>query len=207
MTFNKANGIPQVAQVGRPPHVQELLVALTSSFRFDGTMDGLLARVGAISMLPNINYWSTTKKEWRPFAYDAYALTGPDPKGRRPDFSASDLRKDADLYYWESDTNTGDVIYHLKVYESSPDRVVIASDNATSIREFFITLFKPSALQTVLIIQRLSPGIFSVYILNRTDQGASAFTDGHEESYVNRTVALYQQLAGIKTDLEPPVAR
>jgi len=185
----------------------KLLVTLTGSFHFDGAMDELLARVGDISALRNVQYWSTTRNKWRHLAYDASALEGPDSIVRRPDFSASDFKKGADLYYWEKSTSSGNAVYHLSVYESTPDRVAIASENVTPIRVFFVTLFKPNALQSVLFIQRLSPGLFGVYLIGRTDRGASVFADGREESYVNREVALYRQIAGIKTDLEPPAAR
>jgi hypothetical protein len=184
-----------------------LVVALAGSFRFDGKIGDLLARAGAISTLPKVQYWSTTDKKWRSLAYGASALTGPDPKSRRGDFSASELTKDADLYYWEDDSRTGEAVYRLRVYESTPDRAIIASENVTAIRRFFLTLFKPGSLQSVMFIQRLSSGVFGVYSLSRTGEGTSGLADGHEESYINRAVALYRQLAGIKTDQEPPAAR
>jgi hypothetical protein len=58
----------------------------------------------------------------------------------------------------------------------------------------------------VLIIQRIAPGLFGVFVLSRSGAGASILTAGHESSYVNRANALYRQLAGIKTDQEPPAA-
>jgi hypothetical protein len=58
----------------------------------------------------------------------------------------------------------------------------------------------------VLIIEHVAPGTFGVSVLNRSGEGASVLTAGHESSYINRAVALYRQLAGIKTDQEPPAA-
>ena len=184
-----------------------LVVSLAGSFHFDGTLDRLLARAGAISQLPNVQYWSTTDKKWRPLAYDASALTGPNAKSRRADFTAADLAKDADLYYWEKDSRSGEIVYRLRVYENAPDRVLLASENVTPVRQFLMTMFKPGALQSVIAIQRLSPGIFGVTILSRTGEGTSFLAQGHDASYVNRAVALYRQLAGTKTDQEPPGAR
>ena len=34
--------------------------------------------------------------------------------------------------------------------------------------------------------------------------GASALADGHEKTYVNRALAFYRKLAGVKPDLETP---
>ena len=183
-----------------------LIVTLTGSFRFDGPMSALLARVGTISALRSIQYWSTTDKKWTPLSNDASALTGPDSKSRRRDFSSSELLKGADLYYWEDDARTGPAVYRLRVSESATERFVISSDNVTPIRRFWFTLFKPGALQSVLIIEHIAPDVFGVSILNRSGEGASMLTAGHESSYVNRATALYRQLAGIKTDQEPPAA-
>ena len=190
-----------------PSSHSKLVIAVAASFHFDGPIDQLLNRVGRISALSNMLYWSTTDKKWRPLAYDSSALSGTDIKNRRGDFLASDLTKGASLHYWEDDTRSGEIVYHLKVLESTPDRVVIVSENVTPIRRFFITLFEPGALQTVLSIQRLSPGVFGVYMLSRTGEGSSAFAAGHDESYINRAVAFYRQIAGIKTDKEPPAAQ
>ena len=183
-----------------------LVVTLTGSFRFNGPMSALLARVGTISALRSIQYWSSTDKKWGPLSNDASALTGPDSKSRRGDFSASELVKGADLYYWEDDARTGQAVYRLRVSESASERFVISSDNVTPIRRFWFTLFKPGALQTVLIIEHVAPGIFGVFVLSRSGEGASALTAAHESTYVNRAAALYRQLAGIKTDQEPPAA-
>jgi len=181
-----------------------LIITLSGSFHFDGPMSTLLARVGTISALRSIQYWSTTDRKWEPLSNDASALTGPDSKSRRPDFSASELVKGAELYYWEDDTHTGPAVYRLRVSESASERFVISSDNVTPIRRFWFTLFKPGALHSVLTIEHVAPGIFGVFVLNRSGAGASVLTAGHESSYVNRATALYRQLAGIKTDQEPP---
>jgi hypothetical protein len=121
-------------------------------------------------------------------------------------FFASELVKGAELYYWEDDTRTGPAVYRLRVSESASERFVISSDNVTPIRRFWFTLFKPGALQSVLTIERVAPGTFGIFVLNRSGDGASVLTAGHESSYVNRATALYRQLAGIKTDQEPPAA-
>lgn len=183
-----------------------LIVTLSGSFHSDDPMSALLTRVGTISALRSIQYWSATDRKWGPLSTDASALTGPDSKSRRPDFSPSELVKGAQLYYWEEDSRTGPAIYRLRVSESTPDRFIIFSENVTPIRRFWLTLFKPGALQSVLVIEHVAPGIFSVSVFNRSGGGTSVLTAGHESSYVNRAAAIYRQLAGIKTDQEPPMA-
>ena len=146
-------------------------MTLTASFRFDGPMSALLARVGSISSLRNIQYRSATDKKWGPLSSDASALTGPNPKLRRGDFSAAELVKGADLYYWEDDVRTGPTVYRLKVSESTPERFEISSDNVTAVQKFVFTLFRPGAMQSVLIIQRIAPGLFGVFVLCRNGEG------------------------------------
>ncbi|HWY62563.1 MAG TPA: DUF6675 family protein [Rhizomicrobium sp.] len=184
----------------------KLVVELAGSFRFGGSMADLVARVGSISTLAKVQYWSTTDKKWRPLANGAAALTSPDAKSRRGDFSASEMTKGADRYYWEDDSRTGAAVYRLRVYENTPERAILASENVTPVRQFFVTLFQTGAIQSVMFIQRLSPGVFGIYSLSRTGEGTSGLAAGHDASYVNRAAALYRQVAGIKTDQEPPAA-
>jgi hypothetical protein len=185
----------------------KLVIALKGSFRFQGALNDLLARLGAISTLAEIRYWSVTDKQWNLLAREASALHGPDPKSRRPDFSGQELMQGEALYYWVDDTRSGNITYRFNVRERTADRAVIVSENVTPVRRFLMTLFKPGALQSALVVQRLSPNVFGLYILNRTGEGSSLLAAGHEESYVNRANALFRQMAGIRTDLEPPAAR
>ena len=189
------------------PSQSKLVIALAGSFHFSGNINLLLDRLVAISTMSKIQYWSTTDKKWRPMAYEASALTGPDAKKRRPDFTASEISKGATLYYWADDTRTGQVTTRINVYESNSERAAITSENITPIKQFFFTLFKPGALQSAIFIQHLSPDTIGVYIMTRTGDGTSALAGGHDASFVNRAVALYRQLAGTKTDQEPPAMR
>jgi hypothetical protein len=201
------------AQQWKPPSCtgwsppSKLVIALKGSFRFEGSMNDLLSRLGAISALANTRYWSVTDKRWLTLARQASALRGPDANTRRPDFSGQELMQGAELYYWVDDTRSGNITYRLKVHERTTDRAVIVSENVTPVRRFLMTLFKPGALQSALAVQRISPNVFGLYILSRTGEGTSMLAAGHEGSYVNRANALFRQMAGIRTDQEPPAAR
>jgi hypothetical protein len=91
------------------------------------------------------------------------------------------------------------------VLESDSDRVVVAVENVSPIRAFFITWFPPRNLQSVYIFERRGSGIWTLYTLWRTGAGANALSAGHEKSYASRALAFYRYLAGIPTDLSPPV--
>lgn len=185
----------------------KVLVGLTTSLQSGGTMTSLIARLGAISALPGVQYWSTTDDKWGPIARAASALSGPDPAARRRDFSASEFATGAQLYYWEDDVRTGSTVYRLTVLGRTPDSLVVSSENVTAIRRFYLTVFQPGALQTLLTIQVAGPGTFAIRILTRSGEGSSMFAAGHEKSFVNRAAALYRYIAGLRTDQEPPAAR
>jgi hypothetical protein len=180
------------------------LVTLAGRFRFAGSMNDLLDRIGAISSLEEVRYWSDNDKEWSRLATNASALTSSSAASRRSDFKAADLSKGAQLFYWENDESNRETVYRLNVYASSSDYFVLANENVTPIKRFVFTIFKPATLQSVMIVQRLSENSFGVYMLSRTDTRASALSEGHESVFVNRSIALYRKLVGAKTGLEPP---
>ena len=104
--------------------------------------------------------------------------------------------------------SSGEVVYRMRVLESGADRIVVATENVSTVRLMVVTLFQPGALQAVHILQRLSPTSWGYYGLSRTTQdGSSSLTEGHEASYVNRAAALYRFVAGVPTDRDPPMAR
>jgi hypothetical protein len=181
-----------------------LLVSLSGQFKFNGTLANLADRIGAISSMREIRYWSADKKAWRPLVNEASALTSPSPVSRRADFKAADLNRGAQLYYRETDEDDRETVYRLNVIANSPDSFVLANENITPVKRFVFTIFKPATLQSVLVLQRLSANTFGVYMLNRTDKGASLLSEGHDKTYVNRSLALYRKLAGDKPDAEIP---
>ena len=205
--LEKVNWRPPSCTGWLPTSRSKLLVALAGSFRFDGTVEDLIAREGAISTLRGIRYWSATEGLWRTLVIDASALSGPDKRSRRADFSAAELVKGSELHFWEHDSRSGEIVYRMSVLDRGPDRAVIATENETPVRFLLVTLFAPGALQSVEFIARVSPGIWGVYLLTRTGEGTSVLAGSHDASYVNRAVALYRHLAGIPTDREPPAAR
>ena len=173
----------------------DLVVAVAGSFRSTANADELLGRLGAISAYPSIRYWSASSKAWRPIAERAWAVDDPRRGRPRADFTAADLSASSPLYYAEEDSRTGTVIYRMQSMSSTPNRAVLAIENASSIRFYFLRLFDPGALQTVFFLERLSPVTWGLYEVTRTGTGASIFAGGHEESYVNRAVAVFWYLA------------
>jgi hypothetical protein len=223
--------LPDYAEPGAPPNVRawsgkaargwqppscstwqatdaDMLVGLAGSFRYDGEIDGLLARIGAISSKKGVRYWSTTEKNWQMLVTDAFALGGPDAALRRADFKPAEMAKGQAIHYAQSDNRSaGHCVYRERVLAADRERVLIESENLTPIKKMMVTLYAPGDLQTLYVIERRAPGQWNFYSLTRTRMASSILPTGSEASYINRAVAFYRHVAGIPTDLEPPGAR
>jgi hypothetical protein len=182
------------------------VVALAGSFRFDGDLSALVARLGSVSALRGVQYWSATEKRWRPLVYDAAALASPDPNARRGDFTLDEMTAGTRLYYWVNDSRFGPVTYEQTVLARGEERASIATRNMTRVTFFFATLFAPGELRTAVFIEKISPGVWGMYLMLGASGGGWPL-DGGDASFVNRAVALYRQAAGIPSDMEPPAIR
>ena len=177
--------------------------ALAGRFRDSASASDLLARLGAISALAGLKYWSITDHRWATLITDAGALEGLRRKLRRADFTAGELRAGEDLYFAQQDNrSSSEVIYRMRVRESSEDRLVVSVENATPVRRFLLTLFDPGDLQAIYILRRFSPQVWGCYVLSGVREGL--LTGGNTGSQVNRAAAIYRHIAGIPGDQDPP---
>jgi uncharacterized protein DUF6675 len=184
-----------------------VLVALAGRFRFEGSADDLLRRFGAISTLRGIRYWSVTDHDWRTLITQATALDGPDLTRPRADFTFAEMKGGNDLYFAHDESRTsGEVIYRLQVRELTPNRVVVATENITSVTKLLLTFIRPGGLQSVHFLEREAPDIWTYYGLARATQDLTPLLAAPDASYVNRAAALYRHLIGIPTDRDRPLA-
>lgn len=181
-------------------------VELAGGFRFDGSIEDILRNLGAVSRYSAIRYWSASAGAWRPLAEQVWALSGPDPASRRADFTAAEVLSGTDLYYAQKEDRTGTVVYRMRTIASSRQDAVVSIENVSTIRFHILPLFEPGALQTAFFLDRRAPGIWNLYELTRTGEGATLLAGGHEASYLNRSVALFRYLTGVPTDRDPPAA-
>ena len=181
-----------------------MLLALAGSFRFEGTGEDLLTRFGNISSLRTIKYWSHKHHRWTLLIDDAAALRTSDPKSRRPDFMLAEMKSARQFYFLQDDDRSfGPVVYRMKVLQSGSQRLVVTVENVSPIRAFLITWLRPGDLQSIYFFDRERPGIWTLYTLWRTGTGAKALSS--EQAFASRAIAYYRHLAGIPTDLNPPV--
>jgi hypothetical protein len=183
------------------------LVATVARFHYSSGAEGLLRHMGAISQLTGMRYWSTTRKSWQTLIPNAYALSGPTGDQRRKDFSLDEMVEGSTLYFHQEDNLSGKATYQLRLLKVSPDRLVLSTENLTTMRFFLISLFAPGEIQSIYFLDRESPDVWRYYCLARTGRKASSLTAGHQASSINRAVAFYRYLAGIPMEQEPPAAR
>ncbi len=183
------------------------VVAAAGRFEHGTGAAGLLARLGAVSRLPEIQYWTVTGKYWRPLIAEAYALSGSDKALKRKDFTAEELVPGQDHYMWQKEnTFAGKVLYRLQVKERSDQRLVVAAENVETVWFFILPVFSPGEYQFLYFLDQESDGVWRYYSLMRMTGGWNPYEEGYEDHYINRAVALFRYVAGIPTGLEPPAA-
>jgi hypothetical protein len=183
------------------------LVTTVARFRYASGAEGLLRRVGAISELSGMRYWSTTHKRWQTLIVDAYASAGSQPTQRRQDFTPAEMKEGSLLYFEQVDNLSGKAVYRMHITKASADRLVFDVENVSVMRYLFVTLFHPGEMQSIYFLDRESANVWRYYSIARTGRNSSRMSTGHESSSNNRAVAFYRSLAGIPTDQEPPAAR
>jgi hypothetical protein len=183
------------------------LVTTVGRFRHTSDAEGLLLRIGAISELTGMRYWSTTHKQWQTLIVDAYALTGLQPGQRREDFTPDEMKEGKVLYFEQVDNLSGKAIYRMHIAEASADRLVFDVENVSTMRYLFIPIFQPGEMQSIYFLDRESDSVWRYYSLVRTGKNANRLIAGNESSSINRAVAFYRYLVGIPTGQEPPAAR
>ena len=163
-----------------------------------GGAAALLERFGAISTLRGLRYWSVTDGAWRELVTEASALVSADSHQRRKDFTASELRSGAAVFFEQTESRSAaPAVYRLTVLEAASDRVVIATENVTPVRAFALTLFPAGSLRATYLLQERAPGLWNFYGILSTTTQASPLAAVSPASYVNRATSLYRHFAGV----------
>lgn len=183
------------------------LVSTVARFRYAWGAEALLGRIGAISQLAGMRYWSTTHKQWQTLILEAHALTDLQHAQRREDFTFAEMKEGKALYFEQVDNLTGRGIYRMHVAEASADRLVFNVENVTTMRYLLIPILHPGEIQSVYFLDRESDDVWRYYSMVRTAKTANGLIAGNQSSSVNRAVAFYRALAGIPAEQEPPAAR
>jgi len=188
-------------------HVQAATwVTVASVVQTSLSPDDFIKRFGAISQLREVQYWSTTDQAWRPMTSAAFAVAAADTDQPRADYSPAELLG-ISRYYRITDTRTFvPTDYRLEVRPSPHGHVWVETSNVDPIKKWGITLYKPDGLHTLYLLNERSPGVWSYYSITRVVP-ATFLAKGHNESSINRAIALYRHYMRLPTTAEPPAAR
>ncbi|MFC4670252.1 DUF6675 family protein [Seohaeicola nanhaiensis] len=181
-----------------------LVVALAGRFRHSGGVEDLAARVGAVSKLAGLQYWSGSEGRWRELLSDAYAVTEGKRANRRADFSAAEVLSGRVLLLAQNDTrSSGANVYAMRAVSSSPDALTVTLVNRDSIRLLLVQLFGPGDLVTAQFFQRLGGDEWGFYSLTVVRDGP---VEGKQSSFINRAAAYMRLFTGQDPVGAPPVA-
>ena len=222
--------VPAYAAIGAPPHIMvfhgaalgrdwpldtcanlpasppALLIALAGRFAGPPDRDALLARIGAISTLAGMRYWSVLDARWDELVTGAAALAGPRLELRRPDFTAAELATGRELYFVQDDNrSSAPVIYRLQIRGQTPRGFVVETENLSPVRYLIMTIYRPGDLRSEVFLEKNAQDGWDYYGLTAIAAGPRLFGTSQRSS-VNRAVALFRHIAGIPTDQEPPAA-
>jgi hypothetical protein len=185
-----------------------LVVGLAARFYNPENADALLARIGAISALRGVRYWSVTDKKWNAMFTRASAMETPKPESPRGDFSPAELRSGRDLFFLAADNRSGDdAVSRLHVRDAGNGRLIIETANVTPLRWFFISFAAPDDVQTWYFLEHETGNSWRFYSFTRVLYASRFFSDVvPNASYINRAVAMYRYIIGAPTDRDPPAA-
>ncbi len=181
-----------------------LVIALSGRFHNDGTLEALAARIGAVSTLEGLPYWSVSDRRWRPLISVSYAIESPALTEPRPDFTAADVLSGRTLYMAQRDTRShGLNIYALEATSPSVDQLIVTTTNHTGIRFLLATLFEPQALVSTVVFTRIRGDQWGYFGLTVVREGV---VRSREASFINRAAALQRFFTGQRPDAEPPLS-
>jgi hypothetical protein len=182
------------ACLGWPASRYRFVIAAAGRVDASGDLE-LRRRLGAISAMKGLRYWSVSESALRVLIKDAAALSGAEG-ARREDFAAGDIRAGAVLYFVEEDNRSSEpVTYRMRVLEATPDRIVADTENVTPIKAF-VTLFPPGAFRAAYLMTRIDARTWSLYAVSAATDRASGMVSMGKESYANRARALFAYFAG-----------
>lgn len=185
-----------------------LMVALAGHFTSGSDAGAMLARIGMISALRDVRYWSVTEKKWNSLFISATSVSSANPSAPRGDFATSEFHTGSDLYFLTSDNRlTKDMVMRLRTKDVGPRSIVLETTNITPVSWLAFTLVPAGDMQTLYFLERQPDGSWQFYSLTRVLNASSLLSHlVTGPSYVNRSVAMYRYIAGIPTDRDPPAA-
>jgi hypothetical protein len=190
---------------GWRPASFSVLMAAAARVSVPGGRTAILARLGQVSRLAGLRYWSVTRGHWTELISEAHAVTTLDPDSRRADYGTDELQPGRDYLYWQQEpTTSGSAVYALRVLRSTPELLVVGVHNATPSRHLGITVLDTGKAQTLYVFRHLEGDQWGYYQLTRLGHGRHDWLPVTHASYANRAQAVYRWFAGLPEDALTP---
>ncbi len=181
----------------------ELLVGLTASFAAPGDLADMLTRFGAVSSLKGLPYYSFTDRKRQPFIRESYAIDNPASVRPRADYTATELRSGAELYFVHSDNRSSTLVpFGLQLLQSTDNGFQVRIENLANIRMYGLMLVATREMQWSVALERLGPGRWGYRSLLGLHKLRLGRAEQHRLSNLSRCVAMFDLLAGRQTDIE-----
>lgn len=182
-----------------------LVIALASRFESSESLTQVAKRIGSVSAIRGLKYWSVTDQTWRPLSTKAFAVRDDESNPvQRGDFSAAEvLRGDTLLFSRDDSQSTGQTLYEAKAIAVAADSLVLETRNVTAVKMLLLTLFEAEELRSIHYLRRDAGNRWSYYGLSAARK-IGIFSD--ERSFINRAAAYYRHIAGQPSDGASPLA-
>ncbi|MBM3507577.1 MAG: hypothetical protein FJX64_07635 [Alphaproteobacteria bacterium] len=184
---------------------QDAVAASAVRFRHAGSVDVILERFAKVSDYTEIPYWSPNNQELRTLIKNASALSGPDTRLRREDFTVAELAKGEPVFLHMGGNAVNNVAYRMQVLEYTPDKLTVALENAITVRVLGFPMVRAGGGQFLFSFERESPDVWRSYTLVRVGSLLNVVARPPMDQYANRAVALTRYFAGMPLrDPMPP---
>ncbi len=172
-----------------------VLIAVAGRFQHNGTVDELLARLGAASRYMSISYWSWSRQRWRYLFEKSVALSAPVRSAERQDFKADELRRGGHVFILQDESGAVDeVIQRVSIIDRTENRTEIGVINVTPGRMAFLTLFERGDSTMRLWIEREAEDRWTYYSITRLSGATILARPVLERSYASRAEAMFRYL-------------
>lgn len=191
---------------GLPDVAAELLVEVSASYRDGGApaadLSAQLLRLGAVSALAGMRYWSFSDGRREQLVEAAFAVDGPRSQQPRADFTLAELRAGQPLWWLQRDNRSAGLVhYRLQVLQADAQRLRLVAHNVDDVRWLGLTLVGAGELQWLQQLDRLPDGRVGwrgLAALQHLRLGGAA---QNRRAQLARVVAWFDHLAGRETDL------
>jgi len=185
----------------------DFILASAGQFRDKGPIAKIIERIVGFSKLPNIQYWSVSKGEWRQLFVSGATLGNADTDDTKDDVSTDKIRTGSELlYYQDENTILGPVIFKMTIREWTLDRFVFTSTNVTPFSAMFLDAVKPGGFDQYYVIERNGKETWRYYSVARSDISFNLLAPSKASS-INRAAAYFRHVAGLPYESDTPPAR